>query len=143
MTDSSLETEVSWPLTGRAFPIAFLILAAGRLSSRPVTFLGWLWSALAPPLTFARVDDGVVVVAFDIPLGLPPPLLQRLLRRVGGNQAVAPVPDQVCPLGFKQRFPHGEPVRRLEELHERPLELAVIQILRDLDRLFGERVEAG
>gem|GEM_PF-4335083 len=58
--------------------------------------------ALPGLLALGRIGDGVVVVALDGSLGLPPTLLQRLLRRVGRDQTIAPVTDQVGSLGFDQ-----------------------------------------
>jgi hypothetical protein len=47
------------------------------------------------------------------------------------------------PTGLHERRSYLEIIRRLKELHERPLQLSVVQILGDLDRFFGEWVEAG
>ena len=54
---------------------------------------------------------------------------------VGRDQAVAAVADQVLPAGLDQRLADLEVVLRLEELHQRPLQLAVAQVPGDVDLL--------
>jgi hypothetical protein len=72
----------------------------------------------------------------------PSPSLDRFLR-ISRNKAVAPVADQILPPLQNQRGAESEIVGRMEELHPRPLQLLVVQVLRDLDRLLFEGVEAG
>src|SRR5436190_1795743 len=55
--------------------------------------------------------------------------LNGLRRRVGGDEAVAARADRVGPPGFAQRLADHEVVLGLEELHQRPLHLAVPTIL--------------
>jgi len=50
------------------------------------------------------VGHGVVVVALDRFVGLPPLCLKRFLRRVRWDQAVATATDQVMPPGLNKCF---------------------------------------
>ncbi len=97
---------------------------------------------LAGFFTGGGVGDAVVVVAAEGGVGPLPLGLDGLLRRLRRDQPVAPA-DQVRPPGLNQRLADLEVVLRLEELHERPLHLAVVQSLRNRHRLFRERVQAG
>jgi hypothetical protein len=64
-------------------------------------------------------------------------------RRIGRDQALGPVADQVLAAGLEQRLAHDEPVLGLEELHQRALHFAVLELLHRLDRLHRHRIEAG
>ena len=101
-------------------------------------------SAAPPPLTgllvLGGVGDGVVMVAPEGFIRLSAFGLQRFLRWVGWDQAVAPVPDQVSALGFDQGLTDGEPILRLEELHQGTLHLPVPHSLSDGHRRLDERV---
>jgi hypothetical protein len=68
-----------------------------------------------------------------------PPWLDRLLWSVRRDQGVAASADQVSPAGLDDRVTDLEPVLRLEELHERPLQLAVPQVPGHSNRLAGHR----
>src|SRR5262245_58106896 len=88
-----------------------------RLSARAVALLlsVLLEAALTRLLAPRRVGHGVVVVALDLlaPRGLvraPPPGLDGFLRRLGRDQAVAPIANQVLPPGLDERLPHSKPV---------------------------------
>ncbi len=59
-------------------------------------------------------------------------LVERLARRMRGDQAVAAVADQVLPAGLLQGLADLEVVLRLEELQQGPLQLAVAQVLGDV-----------
>jgi hypothetical protein len=92
-------------------------------------------------LALGRVGDGVVVA---FPLGSPvSPLLaslQNLLRRQGGNEAVTAVAGKVLTARFWKCLLGGERVFRLKKLHQRPLHLPIPQALRDVNVLFGKRI---
>ena len=75
--------------------------------------------------------------------GLGHPGLQSRLRRLGRYQRVAARADQVVPARGQQGLADLEVIFRLEELKQRPLQLAVSQVARDVDFLTGERVEPG
>ena len=83
------------------------------------------------------------VIAADRPVGPLTPCLQRFPRRLGRDQAVAAAADQVRAAGLLQGVADLEIVLRLEELQERPLQLAVAQVAGDEDLLAAERVDAG
>src|SRR5437763_1846706 len=121
-----------------ACPFALLVLTTRRLPPRPVAPIRQ--AALAGRLAVRRVGDRMVMVAFGGPIGLPPPRLDRLARRMSRDQAVAPASDQVSPPRLEQSLPHHEVVLGLEELHQRPLHLPVAQALGGVDLLAGERV---
>ncbi len=71
------------------------------------------------------------------------PRLDGRLRRLGWYQRVAAGADQVGAARCLQGFADLEVIFRLEELKQRPLQLAVSQVARDVDFLTGERVEPG
>src|SRR5262245_9857124 len=127
------------PLIGIAdFPIAVLVPAGCRLPPGPVALA--LQAALTGDLALGWVGDGVVVVRVVRP---PAPRLNGLLGRLSRNETVAAVPDQIILVsGLDERLPHGKPVLRLEELHQRSLMLAVAHLLRHRHRLAGHRVHA-
>ena len=68
-------------------------------------------------------------------IGPPATLVERLPWAAARDQAVAAAADQVLPAGLLERLAHLEVVLRLEELHQRPLHLAVAQVLGDVDLL--------
>ena len=94
-------------------------------------------TTLAGLLALGRVGDGVavvvVVVTLDSLVGPPLTGLNRLLRWVGLGEAIAAVANQVLPPGLDERFPHGESIIWLKELHERPLHLAIPKPLGHID----------
>ncbi len=59
-----------------------------------------------------------------------------------GISAIAARADQVLAARLLERPANLEVILGLEELHQRPLQLPVAQMLGDVDRLLGERVEA-
>jgi hypothetical protein len=61
-------------------------------------------------------------------VGPAPPGLDRLPRRLGRDQAVTASTYQVLPPRLLQRLAHLEIVLRLEELQQRPFQLAVAQL---------------
>src|SRR5262249_58655661 len=68
-------------------------------------------------------------ISSGVAVTLPPPGLDRLRRRLSRDEAAAAVADEVRPARLNQSLPHLEVVLRLEELHQRPLHLAVAQVL--------------
>src|SRR2546426_1604901 len=90
----SCPTHVSSPLP---------VLATARPSPRSVALV-----RQAPlPRTFAlaRVSDGVVMVRV---IGPATARLDGFLRRLGRDETVASVADQVRPAGLDECFPHGQ-----------------------------------
>ncbi len=96
------------------------------------------WSVAA-----AAVRDGVNVVAAQGLVGPVAPGPERLVRRSGRDECITAAADQVCPPRLFQRLADLEVVLRFEELHERPLQLAVPQLAGHIDLLLRERIEAG
>src|SRR5262249_44912078 len=84
-------------------------------------------ATLAGRFALRRIRDRVVMVALGSPLRLPPPCLDRLTRRLGRDQAVAPGTDELATPRIEQGLPHHEIILGLEELHQRPLHLSVPQ----------------
>src|SRR5690348_5273257 len=78
-----------------ASPFAFLVLAARGLAPRSVAPVRQV--AFAGRLALRRVGDGVVVVAAGRLIRPPPSRLQCLAGRVSRDEAVAALPDEVCP----------------------------------------------
>jgi hypothetical protein len=79
------------------------------------------------------------LVAARCSVGLPASRFKRFLRRVGRDQAIAARADEVLPAGLDQGFPHREPVLRLENLYQRPLQLAALKSFCHIGFLAGER----
>src|SRR5262249_7069735 len=98
-----------------------LVLSASRLPPWTVTPIRQ--PPLAGRFTLRRVRHRVVVVAAGGFVGPTPSLLDGFFRRVGPNQAVTPVPNQVPPPSLDERLADREVVLRLEELHQRSLQL--------------------
>jgi hypothetical protein len=71
------------------------------------------------------------------------PSADLLLRRIRRDERVAAAADNVGAAGLFQRLAHLKVIVRLEELQQRPLQLAVAQVAGDLDLLLTERVNAG
>ena len=69
--------------------------------------------------------------------------VERLLRWLCWDQAIAATSDQVVATGLLERPPDLEVVLRLEELQEGPLRPPVTEPLRDRHRLPRHRVEPG
>jgi len=78
-----------------------------RLPAWSVVFIE---APLSGPLSLCRVSDCVVMITLDRPLRLPLSPLQRFLRRVGRDEAVAAITDQVGSLGCDQDYADGEVV---------------------------------
>ena len=93
-------------------------------------------TSLSRLLALRRIRHRMVMVSVIRP---PPSRLNRLLRRLGGNQALAAA-DEVRTAGFDRSLPHRKPVRRLEKLHQRPLHLAISEPFGDVDFLLCKRV---
>src|SRR5690242_8946713 len=89
----------SWARTA-AVPSGPLVLAAGRAPPRPVAPIRK--AALAGRLALRGVGDGMVMVALGNLIGVSPPCLDGRLGRLGRDQAVAAVPDQVAPTRLEQ-----------------------------------------
>src|SRR5579875_885681 len=97
-------------------------------------------AALADRLTLRRVCHGMVMVVTGRLVRPPPSGFDGLFRRMGRDEAIAAVADEVGPSRLDQRFPHREVILRLEELHERSLHLAVFHSLGDIHFLPGKRI---
>ncbi len=110
-----------------AVPLALLVLSTCCRPPRPVTQIRQ--AALADRLALRRVGDRMIVVTLSNLIRPLPSSLNRRLRRLTRDQAVAPVPDEVAPPGLEQRLPHHEVVLGLEELHQGSLHLPVPQSL--------------
>src|SRR5262249_48700754 len=107
------------------------IPASGGFPFRPVArVLAW-------------AGDRVDVVAADRRVGPLPPRSQGFFGRLRRDQGVTAGADQVLPSGLLQSLAHLEVILRLEQLHQRSLQLAVAQIAGDEDLLAGERVDAS
>src|SRR5690606_3865049 len=86
--------------------------------------------------------DRVDVFAFEALVRVLAAFDEGFFGWAAGEQAVAAVADQVGSAGGAEGFADFEVVFRLKELQQGPLELAVAELLRHVDRLFGERVDA-
>src|SRR5579859_1183854 len=75
-----------------ALLLALLVLAARRLSSRPVARIRQ--AAFPDRLTRRRVCHGMVMVINGRLVRSPPSSLDGLLRRVGRDEAIAAVADE-------------------------------------------------
>ena len=113
---------------------SFFIASFRRFPSGAIA-AGGLVSLVRP---FA--DRRLVDVAF---IGLAASGFDRFLGRSLGNQTVAAAADQVLSPGLLERLADLEIVFWFEELQQRPLQLAVAQMLGDVDRLFREGIETG
>ena len=71
----------------------------------------------------------------------PSACLERFLRRLGGDEGVAAGADEIGAAGFLQGLADLEVFLRLEELQQRPLQLAVAEMLRHVYRLLRERID--
>src|SRR5579862_6172185 len=111
------------------------ILATARLPPRPIALMRQ--TTLAGRFSLRRVCHGMVMVPASLLVRLPAPRRNGFLRRLGRDKTVAAVADQVLPSGLDQCFPHGKPVLRFEELHQRPLHLAVAKVVGDVHLLLG------
>src|SRR5262245_45074241 len=82
---------------------------------------------IQPPLprrlTLGRVGDAVIMVALERLIDSLAPSRQGFLRRLCRNQTVTAVADEVLTAGLHERLPDGEPVFRLEKLHQGALHL--------------------
>src|SRR5437868_2471705 len=111
------------------------------LSTWPVALcLRLSHSTLTGLLPFRRIRNGVVVIVVIRALSS---CFDCFLWRIGGNEAVATVSDEIRSPRFFQRLPNLEPVLRLKELHQRPLHLPVAQPFGDVDRFLSKRIDAG
>src|SRR5262249_29692874 len=88
-----------------------------RIPPRPVS-LHLTGSPLTGLFTPRRVGHRVAVIVIVRSL---PPCLDGFLGRLSRDQAIAPRADQVLPPRLDECLPDGEPVLRLEKLHQRPL----------------------
>lgn len=115
-----------------------------RLPARPITRpLRRTCPTFARPLALSRVCNCVVVVTLDCSVRFSPPLIQCFFRRIRRNQTVATASDQIRPAGFDQRLTNSKVVLRLEKLHERALQFAVVHGLGGGDRSLRNGVEPG
>src|SRR5436853_7884546 len=83
------------------------------------------------------VRNGMDVFAPEILVCAFTPSMQRLLGRLCWNQGIAAGADQILATGLLQRLAHLKIVFRLEELHQRALQLTVMQI-RSEERRVGK-----
>ena len=88
----------------------------------------------------SNVIAGGLVEGF---VGLAAAAGEGFFGRAIGNQTVAAVADQIVAAGLLERFADLEIVLRLEELQQGALQAAVAEVLGDVDRLHGERIDAG
>src|SRR5271166_3332173 len=102
-----------------------LLLPTARFASWPIAF--------STSVTWIR--NLVNVFAACCLIGLRTSRIQRFTRRLGRDQAIASVANQILPTGLDECLPHSKPVFRLEKLHQRPLHLSVPKSFGDIDFL--------
>src|SRR5262249_46359234 len=88
------------------------------------------------------IRNGVYILATRCFVCLLPACCQRFLRWLRRYQTFTAT-NQIAAPRYYERLAHLEIVLWLEELQQRPLHLAVAQVVGDLNLLFGEWVHAG
>src|SRR5580704_7751150 len=116
---------------------------ACRFRLRTITVAWLVPRFLAAPLLLFAVADGMDVIAAKARVGVFAACFERLARRRWRNEALAICADQVRSPRLPQRFANFKIIRRLEELHQRPLQFAVAQGFRHMHGLLREWVDAG